>query len=148
MKCKIIKNIVKVFFAALFFVSFSASVLSLDSGAMFIPLENSSLTGFTYLEGIASWYAEFSPGIRPTTANMEIFNHNKLTCAIWGLPFNTMVEVTNLNNGRSVIVRVNDRGPAKRLCRKGRIIDLTMSAFGKIEKLDKGLTKVKIRVIK
>jgi len=104
--------------------------------------------GFTSVEGLASWYAEFSPGIRPTTANMEIFDHDKMTCAIWDLPFNSVLEVTNLSNGRSVTVRVNDRGPAKRLCREGRVIDLTMAAFKEIEDLEAGLVKVRVRVIR
>ncbi len=104
--------------------------------------------GGAYLEGLASWYAEFSLGIRKTTANMEIFDHHKLTCAMWGQPFGTLIEVTNPSNGKKVIVRINDRGPAKRLCQKGRIIDLSMAAFKSIANLDKGLTKVHLRIIK
>jgi len=107
----------------------------------------SSDASFVYLEGLASWYSEFSAGIKPTTANMEMFDHDKATCAIWGLPFDTRIEVTNLSNDRKVIVRVNDRGPAKQLCQEGRVIDLTMAAFEEIEVLEKGLIKVKIRVV-
>ena len=114
---------------------------------LFLPAESISDASFFYIEGTASWYAEFSPGIRETTANMEIFNHDNLTCAIWDVPFGTILEVTNIDNGKKVIVRVNDRGPAKRLCADGRVIDLTMAAFGRIEDLDRGLTRVKIRVI-
>ncbi len=99
------------------------------------------------MQGLASWYSEFSPGIRKTTANMEIFDHDKLTCAIWDVPFNTRLEVTNLENNRRIIVRVNDRGPAKRLCRKGRVIDLTMEAFKRIADLDEGLVNVEVRVL-
>ena len=101
-----------------------------------------------HTEGIASWYSRFSPGIRRTTANMEIFDHDAMTCAVWDLPFNTILEVTNLSNGKRVLVRVNDRGPAKRLCRRGRVIDLTKAAFEEIEDLDKGLTRVRVREIK
>ncbi|MFH1877256.1 MAG: septal ring lytic transglycosylase RlpA family protein [Candidatus Omnitrophota bacterium] len=97
-------------------------------------------------EGTASWYAEFSPGIKRTTANMETFRHDKLTCAMWGVPFNTILEVTNAANGKKVFVRVNDRGPAKRLARKGRVIDLTFRAFREIESPEKGLTKVRVRI--
>ena len=111
------------------------------------PLEINTDAAAVDMFGTASWYAEFSPGIRPTTANMEHFDHNKLTCAMWGVPFNTRIEVTNIENGKKVMVRVNDRGPAKRLCRKGRIIDLSMASFSKIEKLDKGLAKVRIRIL-
>jgi len=101
-----------------------------------------------YMLGVASWYSEFSPGIRETTANMEKFDHNKLTCASWDYPFDTVLEVINIDNGKKVLVRVNDRGPAKRLYRKGRIIDLTKKAFQNIADLDKGLIKVKVRAIR
>jgi len=60
------------------------------------------------------------------------------------LPFGTEVKVTNLNNGKSGTVRINDRGPFVR----GRIIDLTRAAFSQIARLDKGLAKVEIRSMK
>ncbi|MBF0252911.1 MAG: septal ring lytic transglycosylase RlpA family lipoprotein [Candidatus Omnitrophica bacterium] len=106
-------------------------------------------SGFpTMITGAASWYAEFSPGIKLTTANMETFDHDKLTCAIWDMPFNTVLLVTNNENGKTVKVRVNDRGPAKKLCREGRVIDLTKGAFEKLADLDKGLIDVKVEVLK
>ncbi|MEA3489161.1 MAG: septal ring lytic transglycosylase RlpA family protein [Candidatus Omnitrophota bacterium] len=113
-----------------------------------ISSQISSDASFIYLKGIASWYSEFSPGIRPTTANMEIFDHDKMTCAMWGVPFDTVVDVTNLRNGKTVTVRVNDRGPARRLCRQGRVVDLTMGAFKRIEDPEKGLAMVKLRILK
>ena len=97
--------------------------------------------------GVASWYAEFSPGINETTANMEIFDSSQLTCAIWDVPFDTMIRVTNLENAKSIVVRVNDRGPAKRLVREGRIIDLTREAFARIADLGEGLIKVRIEIM-
>lgn len=97
--------------------------------------------------GLASWYAHFSPGIRETTANMEIFDDRELTCAIWDVPFNSIVRVTNIDNGRCVFVRVNDRGPAKRLVKQGRIIDLTRAAFSMIADPGKGLIRVRIEVL-
>ena len=99
-------------------------------------------------QGVASWYAEFSPGINVTTANMEVFDHEKMTCAMWEVPFNSMVRVTNLENGKKIIVRVNDRGPARRYYRKGRIIDLTRAAFEKIAPPEKGLVKVRIEILR
>jgi rare lipoprotein A len=99
-------------------------------------------------KGFASWYAEFSPGINRTTANMEIFDHDKMTCAMWKVPFGSMVKVTNLENGKKIIVRVNDRGPAKRYYRSGRIIDLTKSAFEKIAPREKGLVRVQIEILR
>ncbi|MDD5556626.1 MAG: septal ring lytic transglycosylase RlpA family protein [bacterium] len=94
--------------------------------------------------GTASWYSKRDPGIRQTTANMEVFCDRQLTCAAWGMPFNTLLRVTNLNNGKSVVVRVNDRGPARRHVRKGRIIDLTRGAFGKIADPGEGLIPIEV----
>jgi rare lipoprotein A len=67
-----------------------------------------------------------------------------MTAAHKTLPFGTEVKVTNLNNGKSGTVRINDRGPFVR----GRIIDLTRAAFSQIARLDKGLAKVEIRSMK
>lgn len=97
--------------------------------------------------GTASWYAEFSPGIKETTANMEHFDDSGLTCAMWDIEFNSVVKVTNLENGKSVYVRVNDRGPAKRLVREGRVIDLTRAAFRRIADLRQGLARVKVETV-
>ena len=71
------------------------------------------------LEGMASWYGPEFAG-RPT-ANGEIFDPQTMTAAHRTLPFGTLVRVTNTRNGRSVVVRINDRGPFI----KGRVIDLT-----------------------
>lgn len=98
-------------------------------------------------KGTASWYSEQSPGVLNTTANMEIFNDSSLTCAMWDIPFDTCLKVTNLENGKFVLVRVNDRGPAKRLVQQGRIVDLTKQAFSEIANLDQGLINVKIEII-
>jgi len=101
-------------------------------------------TSPTVIKGKASWYSQNDPGILLTTANMERFDDSELTCAIWDLPFNTILKVTNLENGKSVIVRVNDRGPAKRL---NRAIDLTKAAFSKIADLEKGLAEVSVEIM-
>jgi rare lipoprotein A len=77
------------------------------------------------------------------TASGERFNNYSMTAAHKSLPFGTKVIVTNLTNGKMVLVRINDRGPFV----KGRIIDLTRAAFSKIENIDKGITKVQIRVV-
>lgn len=78
---------------------------------------------------------------------MEVFNDRDLTCAMWGAPFNQTVKVTNRSNGKSVIVRVNDRGPHFRYFRKGRVIDLTKAAFAKIASLDNGLIDVEVAFV-
>ncbi len=98
-------------------------------------------------EGTASWYSRHDPGVLKTTANMELFNDNDFTCAMWDVPFGTKLKITNLENGRSVVVRVNDRGPAKRLVRRGRIVDLSKKAFSKIAPLRKGLVTVEVSVL-
>lgn len=90
-------------------------------------------------EGMASWYGPGFHGRK--TANGERFNTNDLTAAHKSLPFNTLLRVTNLENGRYTIVRVNDRGPYAR----GRIIDLSYAA--KTEIGMGGLAKVKIEII-
>ena len=66
-----------------------------------------------------------------------------MTAAHKTLPFGTKVIVTNINNGKTVTVKINDRGPFV----KGRIIDLTRAAFSKIENVDKGIVKVRIEVV-
>lgn len=102
------------------------------------------LPALTYshdLNGRASWYGGKFIG-RPT-ANGEIFDTNKLTAAHKTLPFNTIVEVTNLENGKKIEVRINDRGPFI----KGRIIDLSKRAAGKIDMLKTGTAEVSLKIV-
>ncbi|MBD3379679.1 MAG: septal ring lytic transglycosylase RlpA family protein [Candidatus Omnitrophica bacterium] len=121
-------------------------IITLAAGGLFINWNSTDATG-SLTVGLASWYSEESPGINRTTANMEIFDDTAMTCAMWDIPFGTMLEVRNLENGRSVVVRVNDRGPARRFHRRGRVIDLTREAFRRIAHPDKGLVTVTVRVI-
>lgn len=94
-----------------------------------------------FQKGIASYYG---PGFQgEKTASGESFNINDLTAAHRTLPFNTKVRVTNLENSKSVIVRINDRGPFK----KGRIIDLSLGAAKKIGLLQAGRAKVKLEIV-
>jgi rare lipoprotein A len=97
--------------------------------------------------GKASWYSKRSPGIRKHTANNEIFDDTDMTCAMWGVGFDRQIRVTNLENGKSVVVRVNDRGPHQRLVAEGRLIDLTRAAFRKIAPTRQGLVDVKIELL-
>jgi rare lipoprotein A len=90
-------------------------------------------------EGVASWYGPGFHGRK--TANGERFNTYDLTAAHKTLPFNTIVRVINLSNDKSVIVRINDRGPFS----KGRIIDLSKAAKEEIGM--GGLADVRIEVI-
>ncbi|OGW75286.1 MAG: hypothetical protein A2Z72_00995 [Omnitrophica bacterium RBG_13_46_9] len=93
---------------------------------------------------IASWYGG-GEKLNKYTASGEIFDPASLTCASWDYRFDTLLRVTNIGNGRSVIVRVNDRGPNKRL---GRAIDLTKYAFSKIADIEEGLIATRIEEIK
>jgi rare lipoprotein A len=88
--------------------------------------------------GEASFYAARFQG-RPT-ASGERFDNNQLTAAHRTLPFGTKVRVTNLSNGRSVVVRVNDRGPYAR----GRIIDLSEAAARRIDMVRAGVARVRV----
>ncbi len=88
--------------------------------------------------GMASFYSESYNGKK--TANGEIYNSSDLTAAHKKLPFGTKVKVTNLSNGKTVKVRINDRGPFV----SGRIIDLTRTAARKIDMVNAGVVKVKI----
>ncbi len=92
-------------------------------------------------EGKASFYAGDFHG--QTTANGEKFNMNHLTAAHPSLPFGTWVRVTNLRNGRDVVVRINDRGPFI----KGRIIDLSAGAAKALDIMKTGTTRVKIETL-
>lgn len=76
--------------------------------------------------GTASYYADYYEG--RITASGEVFRNGQFTAASWQW-YGRRVRVTNLANGASIVVRCNDRGPAKRLVREGRIIDLSQSAF-------------------
>ena len=88
--------------------------------------------------GDASYYASRFQG-RPT-ASGERFDNNQLTAAHRTMPFGTKVRVTNLSNGRSVVVRVNDRGPYAR----GRIIDLSQAAAIRIDIVRAGVARVRV----
>ena len=88
--------------------------------------------------GKASFYSKRASGAR--TANGERIHHDSLTCAHRTYPFGTLLRVTNLSNGREVIVKVNDRGPFGR----GRIIDLSWSAAKELGMIAQGVTTVQV----
>jgi rare lipoprotein A len=93
-------------------------------------------------KGLASWYGPEFHG--KLTSNKEIYDMHDLTAAHPTLPFGTYVKVTNLDNGRSVVVRINDRGPFV----KGRIIDLSYAAATKLGMGGAGVVPVVIEVLK
>ena len=91
--------------------------------------------------GIASWYGPGFHGRR--TANGEIYDQDGLTAAHRTLPMPSMVRVTNLENGRSIVVRINDRGPFKH----GRIIDLSHRGAQLLGFLKQGTAKVEVQIL-
>ena len=92
--------------------------------------------------GMASFYGKKFHGRK--TANGERFNMNAMTAAHKRLAFGTMVRVTHVQNGRSVVVRINDRGPFS----KGRIIDLSYAAAKKLGMISQGVAKVRLRILR
>lgn len=107
---------------------------------MIYRLDQSKFTGQTEY-GIASYYADKFNG--RGTASGEVFDNSQLTAAHISLPFGTMLRVTNLANGLSVDVRVNDRGPYG----PGRVVDLSTAAFESIGSLGSGLLNVRVEVL-
>lgn len=91
--------------------------------------------------GLASWYGREFRGRR--TANGEVFDHHRFTAAHPTLPMPSLVRVTNLRNGRAVIVRVNDRGPFV----PGRIIDVSQAAAVALGFKQDGLTRVRVQYV-
>ncbi len=107
------------------------------AGVWYRPAED-----FSYDEtGIASWYGEDFHG--KYTANGEVYDLNALTAAHRTLPMPTIVQVTNLDNGRSIELRVNDRGPFAR----GRIIDVSRRAAQLLGFEPQGTAKVRVRIM-
>lgn len=91
--------------------------------------------------GVASWYG---PGFHgQLTANGETYDQNAMTAAHRTLPFNTVVRVINMDNGKSVTVRINDRGPYV----NNRVIDLSYAAAREIGMVDSGLARVRIQLV-
>ena len=93
------------------------------------------------IEGVASYYAGDFHGKR--TSNGETYDMNALTAAHRTFPFGTKVRVTNLENNKSVIIRVNDRGPFK----EGRIVDLSLGAAKALDLIQTGTGRVRLEVL-
>jgi rare lipoprotein A len=93
------------------------------------------------MTGVSSFYAEDFHG--KLTANGEVYDMYGVTAAHKTLPLNTVARVTNLENNKSLILRINDRGPYV----KGRILDCSYGAAKKLDFINNGTAKVKIEVI-
>lgn len=101
-----------------------------------------SLLGPYHETGIASWYG---PGFDGNlTANGEIYDMNGISAAHKTLPFGTVVRVVDLETGRSIVVRINDRGPFV----EGRIIDLSKGAAEKLGMIERGIISVGLRIVR
>jgi len=105
------------------------------------PIRQNSGKILLTIEGIASYYAHDFNGKQ--TSNGEIFDMNALTAAHRTFPFGTKVRVTNLENNKIVVVRVNDRGPFK----EGRMMDLSMGAAKEIDLIRTGTARVRLEVL-
>ncbi|MGA8619969.1 MAG: septal ring lytic transglycosylase RlpA family protein [Candidatus Sulfotelmatobacter sp.] len=95
-----------------------------------------------YQVGTASWYGEYFDG-KPTASGEE-YDMYDMTAAHPTLPLGTYVRVTNLRNGRTVVVKINDRGPIV----PGRIIDLSFGAASVLQFEERGLQKVRLDLVK
>ena len=118
-------------------ILFLALILSLLAADVFA----SAALSVYKSSAVASYYADKYHGRK--TSNGEVFNMYDLTAAHKTLPFNTKVKVTNLSNGKSVVVRINDRGPFI----KGREIDLSKAAAVKIGMIKSGTAKVSLEIV-
>ncbi|HQJ75157.1 MAG TPA: septal ring lytic transglycosylase RlpA family protein [Bacteroidota bacterium] len=105
------------------------------------PERTKSLRVLYSEEGYASYYSYEFHGKK--TANGEIFDKDKPSAAHRTLPLGTIARVTNLKNGKSIILRINDRGPFK----SGRILDVSYAAAVQLDFVKEGITKVRIDVL-
>ena len=110
--------------------------------ASLAPQQSSSAKKGDDLHGIASWYGRVFHGNK--TASGERFNMYALTACHPTLPFGSIVRVVNLENHKSVVVRINDRGYLE----EGRVIDLSFAAAKRIESVKPGIASVEIHVLK
>ncbi len=129
--------------ATLLMAGCAPSTVRADNSARSAPRTVAAVVPASQLHqtGMASWYG---PGFAGRlTANGEIFDPSQLTAAHKELPFNTLVRVTNQRNMRSVVVRINDRGPFK----PGRIVDLSRAGAEAIGMVGSGVAQVTLEVL-
>ena len=122
--------------------------LHLTNGDLYIldSLKIDSVNAPVYktITGIASFYSSNLHGSKTSTG--ETYRHERNTAASNNFKLNTMVRVTNLENNKSVIVRINDH-MHKRMAKKGRVVDLSRSAAKKLDFMKQGLTRVKVEEV-
>lgn len=140
-KNKMLKKIKRFFAVTLILTIFVSCQSTIRFSVTDVPDFTSGAETGEIIEGKASYYAEDFHGRK--TSNGETYDMYKMTAAHKELPFNTLVRVTNLNNHRSVVVRINDRGPFK----PGRIIDLSKGAAQKLQMINDGVIPVKLEIL-
>jgi rare lipoprotein A len=118
----------------------TGSVLS-DAGSANPASNTKKVTHHWYQIGSASWYGRYFQGHE--TASGESYDMNGMTCAHRSLPLGTLLKVTNLRNHRTVVVRVNDRGPVP----ENRVVDLSMAAANFIGMGSRGTAPVRLDVV-
>lgn len=109
------------------------------------------VSGVCYSQNLTASYYTVKSCLREGTSGIMANGHklddNALTCASWDYKFGTKLKITSLKSGKSVICEVTDRGPAKRLYKQGRIIDLSRKAFSSIATLKDGIIPITIEVM-
>ena len=118
----------------------STSKFSSNNNRRYSSNSNSKIRG-DIITGVASWYGPNFHG--KLTANGEVFDQYGVTAAHKTLPLGTVVRVTNLDNGKTIILRINDRGPYV----GDRVLDCSYGAATKLDFMEKGTANVEIRII-
>ncbi len=113
------------------------TIVAFAAGLLITPLAAPEAVALNQ-QGIASYYGAKFNGRK--TASGERYSHNAMTAAHRSAPFGSQIRVTNISNGRSVVVRVNDRGPWVR----GRIVDVSGVAARQLGMTGRGLTRVRV----
>jgi rare lipoprotein A len=119
----------------------ATSANSTASSAQTKPVARNQAKAKPYQVGTASWYGEYFVG--KTTASGEPYDMYDMTAASETIPLGTYVKVTNLHNGKAVVVRVNDRGPVV----EGRIIDLSYGAASALQFTNRGIQRVRLDLV-
>ena len=118
-------------------------ILTIFTGCSALGIKKTNYYAGYKESGSATWYGKEFQGVT-TAMKTEKFDMNALTTAHRTIPFNSVIKVTNKENGKSVTVRVNDRGPTKR----ERIVDLSYAAFAKIADPEKGIIDIELEILK
>jgi rare lipoprotein A len=131
----------KIAICLILLVSLSVGIAAVDTSPTDVLVTDPTNEPEIAERGIASWYTSDKP--ESLTANGEAFDPTKIAAAHKTMKFGTIVRLTNLDNGRTVDVRINDRGPYV----DGRIIDLTPAAAAAVDMVESGIAPVTLQII-